>query len=542
MKEKEKESDVMSILHDKLMCLICMQLPHRPVTTPCGHNFCLKCFEKWVKQQPRKQNCPECRSKIPNIMVNQPQINSALVVAIRMAKAGENSGSGSHRHIGLIPAENGPRNQGSVLVGEYGAKSVALSGDYEDDENHGDWFLYTGSGGRYLSGNDQSYEKSNEALRVSCLRGYPVRVVWSHKEKRSSYAPLNGLRCGVYRTEKCWRKIGNQGHKVCRYLFVRCDNEPAPWSSDAHGDRPRPLPVIKELKGATNITDRKDSPSWDYDEEDSCWKWKKPPPNTTTAAAISSTTITKNDDNSKKPVQTETSEDFERAWKKAQNKSNRNQLLNALKCQLCREVMNRPLTTPCAHNFCKVCLESVFAGKSFVRKRYFCQGRSLRAQKSIMKCPSCPMDLSEFLQNPLVNRELMAVIEDLQSQAEEENDEDLIEETEGFNKPENMVAVGKDKGDNSDMLDDILEIEGEPMQMNKRLKTECFDLSGNAGKSEFKSNESVEEMKLDDAIRSISLPKPEPNKRGRQKKTEETAVAVVAHEGNDSPSSPLQIG
>ncbi|KAI3965040.1 hypothetical protein MKX01_013971 [Papaver californicum] len=561
-KMKKKESDVMNILHDKLMCNICMQLPHRPVTTPCGHNFCLKCFEKWVKQQPRKQNCPECRSKIPDVMVNQPRINSTLVVAIQMAKAGENSGSGSHCHFGRIPAENGPRNQGSVLVGEYGAKSVALSGDYEDDENHGDWFLYTGRGGKDLSGNDQSYEKSNEALRVSCLRGYPVHVVRPHKEKLSSYAPLNGLKCGVYRIEKCWRKIGIQGHKVCRYLFVRCDNEPAPWSSDTHGDRPRPLPVIKELKGATNITDRKDSPSWDYDEEDSCWKWKKPPPNTTAAAK-------EDDDNSKKPVQIETSEDFERAWKKAQNKSNMNQLLNALKCQLCREVMNRPLTTPCAHNFCKVCLERVFAGKSSVRKRYFCQGRSLRAQKSIMKCPSCPMDLSEFLQNPQVNRELMAVIEDLQRQAEEENDEDSSEETEGFDNLKNMIGVAKDGSDNSYILDEILEIEGESKQMNKRLKTKDSDLSGNAEKSEFKSNESVEEMKLDvadggnvvinDAVKEvvktfttepkpkcgsggISLPKPEPNKRGHQKKTEETAVVVVADEGNDSPSSPLQIG
>ncbi|KAI3890903.1 hypothetical protein MKX03_033288 [Papaver bracteatum] len=517
-KMKKKESDVKDILHDKLMCLICMQLPHKPVTTPCGHNFCLKCFEKWVNQQPRKQNCPECRSKIPDSMVNQPKINSALVAAVRMAKAGENSGSGSHRHFGRTPVENDPMNQGIVLVGEYGAKSVALSGDYEDNHNHGDWFLYTGSGGRDLNGNNQSYEKSNEALRVSCLRGYPVRVVWSHKEKRSSYAPLNGLRCGVYRIEKCWRKIGIQGHKVCRYLFVRCDNEPAPWSSDGHGDRPRPLPVIKELKRATNITDRKESPSWDYDEEDSCWKWKKPPP--ITAAAASCTTITESergnnlqtteetavckvlekqddDDNSKKPVHTETSEDLERARKKAQNKSDRNQLLNALKCQLCREVMNSPLTTPCAHNFCKPCLKSVFAGKSSVRKRYFCHGRSLRAQKSIMKCPSCPMDLSEFLQNPQVNRELMAVIEDLQRQAEEENGEDSSEETGGFDKPENMIGVVKDGSDNSDMLDDSLEIEGEPKQMNKRLKTKGSVLSANAEKSEFKSNESLEEMKLD---------------------------------------------
>lgn len=33
----------------------------------------------------------------------------------------------------------------------------------------------------------------------------------SHKEKRSAYAPEKGLRYdGIYRIEKCWRKVGKQ--------------------------------------------------------------------------------------------------------------------------------------------------------------------------------------------------------------------------------------------------------------------------------------------------------------------------------------------
>jgi len=83
--------------------------------------------------------------------------------------------------------------------------------------------------------------------------------------------------------------------------------------SDDHGDRPRPLPVIKELKDAIDMTERKGSPSWDYDvsycsftlllgsygvllsgellifkcpkmfhfdsqDEKSCWTWKNCPP------------------------------------------------------------------------------------------------------------------------------------------------------------------------------------------------------------------------------------------------------------------------
>lgn len=152
-----------------------------------------------------------CRSKIPKYVADNPRINSALVAAIRLAKATKcaveataakvhhfirnqdrpdkaftterakktgkaNAASGRiyvtipGDHFGPISAENDPtRNQG-VLVGEswedrqecrqwgahfphvagiagqsgFGAQSVALSGGYQDDEDHGEWFLYTG--------------------------------------------------------------------------------------------------------------------------------------------------------------------------------------------------------------------------------------------------------------------------------------------------------------------------------------------------------------------------------------------------------------
>ncbi|KAK4357691.1 hypothetical protein RND71_023301 [Anisodus tanguticus] len=472
-------NDVLNILDDTLNCSICLQLPERPVTTPCGHNFCLKCFQRWIRE--RKSTCANCRAPIPAKMASQPRINSALVIAIRMARtlrSGTSNGTSkvSHfihnqnrpdkaftterakktgkanacsgkifvtipgDHFGPISADNDPERNLGVLVGEtwedrfecrqwgahfphvagiagqsdYGAQSVALSGGYEDDEDHGEWFLYTGSGGRDLSGNkrtnklqsfDQKFDKLNDSLRVSCLKGYPVRVVRSHKEKRSSYAPDKGVRYdGVYRIEKCWRKAGKQGFKVCRYLFVRCDNEPAPWTSDDHGDRPRALPPIKELNGATDMTQRKGAPAWDYDEK-CCWMWKKAPPH------------------SRKPVQCE-NEDGTKMRKVRPKKlamSAKQTLLKEFSCLLCREVIDQPVTTPCAHNFCKACLEGAFAGQSFTRQRT-CEGRrTLRAKKNIMKCPSCPTDISDFLQNPQINRELMNVIESLKRQIAEEN-------------------------------------------------------------------------------------------------------------------------
>lgn len=483
-----------------------MHLPERPVTTPCGHNFCLRCFEKWIGQG--KRTCANCRAQIPAKMASQPRINSQLAMAIRLAKSAKPETSGPPKvyhhvrnqdrpdtaftterakktgkanacsgkifvtvppdHFGPIPPENDPTRNRGVLVGDtwddrmdcrqwgahlphvagiagqssYGAQSVALSGGYEDDEDHGEWFLYTGSGGRDLSGNkrtnklqsfDQKFENMNEALRVSCRKGYPVRVVRSHKEKRSSYAPESGVRYdGVYRIEKCWRKNGKQGCKVCRYLFVRCDNEPAPWTSDEHGDRPRPLPKIDELKGAVDITERKADPSWDYDKEKECWLWKKPPPESKKSVDIKSkdgTTV--------------------RVKRKINNVSVKEKLLKEFGCQICRKVMAFPLTTPCAHNFCKACLEGAFSGQSFVRNRACQGGRTLRAQKNIMKCPSCSNDIADFLQNPQVNREMMGVIESLQRQAEQdENSEESSDKNDENLHDVAEVSKPSDSGEN----------------------------------------------------------------------------------------------
>ncbi|KAM7278374.1 hypothetical protein ACFE04_005508 [Oxalis oulophora] len=279
------DNDAYKAIGEKLKCSFCMQMPERPVTTPCGHNFCLKCFQKWIGQG--KNTCAKCRQLIPKKMSDNPRINSQLVEAIRKAKMARsnrpvgpakahhyvynqdrpdeaftterakktgkaNACSGkifvtvAPDHFGPILAENDPVRGRGLQVGDswedrlscrqwgahlphvagiagqstYGAQSVALSGGYKDDEDHGEWFLYTGSGGRDLSGNkrtnkdqafDQKFEKMNEALRLSCKKGYPVRVVRSHKEKRSAYAPEEGVRYdGVYRIEKCWRKVGIQ--------------------------------------------------------------------------------------------------------------------------------------------------------------------------------------------------------------------------------------------------------------------------------------------------------------------------------------------
>ncbi|XP_061344128.1 E3 ubiquitin-protein ligase ORTHRUS 2-like [Gastrolobium bilobum] len=540
---------VLDIFDGKLNCSFCMQLPDRPVTTPCGHNFCLKCFEKWIGQG--KRTCANCRHDIPPKMASQPRINSQLAIAIRLAKIAKSEGSPDapkvHQfirnqdrpdqafttdrakktgkanacsgkifvtippdHFGPITAENDPTRNRGVLVGDtwedrmecrqwgahfphvagiagqssYGAQSVALSGGYEDDEDHGEWFLYTGSGGRDLSGNkrtnkkqsfDQKFENMNEALRVSCHKGYPVRVVRSHKEKRSSYAPESGVRYdGVYRIEKCWRKDGIQGCKVCRYLFVRCDNEPAPWTSDDRGDRPRPLPNIEELNDAVDLTERKSAPSWDYDEEKGSWLWKRPQPESKKLNRKDGKIVC-----------------FKR---KVKSESVKERLLKEFGCHICHKVMTFPLTTPCAHNFCKACLEGAFSGQSFVRDRACKGGRTLRAQKNIMKCPSCSIDIADFLQNPQVNREMMGLIESLQSQMEENSEESSCKNDENSKNLQDGTEVLKPSDDSSEkVLEEINDND-----LNRPQKRRNTD----SGAGMVNKEENIDEVELEDKVKT----------------------------------------
>ncbi|XP_039046860.1 E3 ubiquitin-protein ligase ORTHRUS 2-like [Hibiscus syriacus] len=177
----------------------------------------------------------------------------------------------------------------------------------------------------------------------------------SYKDKHSSYAPVKGLRYdGIYRVEKCWRTVGVQGFKLCRYLFVRCDNNPAPWTSDMSGDFPRPLPVIKELEKAFDITKGKESPAWDFDDVDGCWKWMKPPP------MIKQKENTGGSDSRKMPRSST-------VVKQALNVAARKRLQKEFGCGICEQVLGMPVTTPCGHNFCMSCLEAAFSGKSLLK-------------------------------------------------------------------------------------------------------------------------------------------------------------------------------
>ncbi|XP_048091079.1 LON peptidase N-terminal domain and RING finger protein 2 [Alosa alosa] len=51
-----------------LECSLCMRLFYEPVTTPCGHTFCLKCLERCMDHNP---NCPLCKENLSEYLASR---------------------------------------------------------------------------------------------------------------------------------------------------------------------------------------------------------------------------------------------------------------------------------------------------------------------------------------------------------------------------------------------------------------------------------------------------------------------------------------
>ncbi|KAH0585459.1 hypothetical protein H2248_008699 [Termitomyces sp. 'cryptogamus'] len=134
-----------------------------------------------------------------------------------------------------------------------GAYSVVLSYGYEDDEDHGETFIYTGQGGRDTNSSkldkmqgkeswsghqasDQEWKLGNKALQISHVTGKPVRVIRGAPQKKPGlfkYAPPEGLRYdGLYRVTHAWKDEGVTGFKTCKFRFERLPNQlPLPGQS-----------------------------------------------------------------------------------------------------------------------------------------------------------------------------------------------------------------------------------------------------------------------------------------------------------------------
>ncbi|KAL6084773.1 hypothetical protein STEG23_037755, partial [Scotinomys teguina] len=57
-----------SMLEDQVLCPICLEVFQNPVTTACGHNFCMTCLQSFWDHQAaigEINHCPQCRETFP---------------------------------------------------------------------------------------------------------------------------------------------------------------------------------------------------------------------------------------------------------------------------------------------------------------------------------------------------------------------------------------------------------------------------------------------------------------------------------------------
>lgn len=57
-------------------CSLCMRLFYEPVTTPCGHTFCLKCLERCLDHNP---NCPLCKENLSEYLATRAYNKTLLI-------------------------------------------------------------------------------------------------------------------------------------------------------------------------------------------------------------------------------------------------------------------------------------------------------------------------------------------------------------------------------------------------------------------------------------------------------------------------------
>eukprot|EP00198_Chlamydomonas_reinhardtii_P014208 XP_001703545.1 RING finger protein [Chlamydomonas reinhardtii] len=468
--DKERED-----LRSSITCQVCLEYVKRPISLACQHSLCLECLRGVRRMDTAQRNCPSCRAPIAISMFESARPSRAGKVVAARAHTDEvedrpeeafvterakragmaNACSGALRmtcgpnHFGPIGPEFDPKRSRGVVVGDLYSNRMTCRMECAHLP-HVAGIAGRGEVGeccsRDLSGNkrngdhngDQTFDRMNLAIKKSCVEGYPVRVVRSCKTaKPKTLLPVRYDGC--YRVLACWRVKGIEGFLVCRYLFVRCDNSPAPWSSDDTGDRPRmeiPERAQQEMDAARELSEEVTfmggSPAWDFNAATGQWGWTRDPPHSSGGGGKGSG----------------------EARKKAGGAKPLTKQLEVL-CQVCTRVMSseqrRPVQTPCGHNFCLQCLQGHMV-KLEQAAANPAAGRKSRACTQRKPCPKarCGKDLTDFMtsvraNNAVIEAQPPVKVEDQEAAAPAGSDADTV----GSDADEEMgeAAVADEKVD-----------------------------------------------------------------------------------------------
>ena len=119
-----------------------------------------------------------------------------------------------------------PLQAGISGTKDEGSDSICLSGGYVDDEDHGDYIIYTGHGGNDANTGRQVAHQNidssgNAGLITSRVKGLPVRVIRGASHK-SPYSPPKGYQyAGLFTVSEYWIEEGLNGFDVVRFRLDR---------------------------------------------------------------------------------------------------------------------------------------------------------------------------------------------------------------------------------------------------------------------------------------------------------------------------------
>src|ERR1700722_9036172 len=70
-------TDVLDTYRD---CPFCLKLLYEPVSTLCGHTFCLLCMERFISQSNRSPQCPFCRENLSYFLTSSINLKPNIIL------------------------------------------------------------------------------------------------------------------------------------------------------------------------------------------------------------------------------------------------------------------------------------------------------------------------------------------------------------------------------------------------------------------------------------------------------------------------------
>ncbi|XP_004597898.2 probable E3 ubiquitin-protein ligase TRIML1 [Ochotona princeps] len=173
--EKMSTADLMENLREELTCFICLDYFNSPVTTECGHSFCLMCLLKSWEEHNTPLSCPECWRTLdgPHFQPNERLGRLASIGRQLRSQVSQNEDEqGNFGRVGAAAA----------------AVTAATTKVFSDDEQSTNSFSIPchGINRVYLSSEaeEQHKEKLHEILNLLRKKRKEAQVILTHERER----------------------------------------------------------------------------------------------------------------------------------------------------------------------------------------------------------------------------------------------------------------------------------------------------------------------------------------------------------------------